>query len=85
MTRHLAGVTVVLAAALSAAAEEPAWKRVLQGEDAKKAEQLQKRIGELEAADNYAEAVPLACHPATSGRLTPVAGRPPPRRLCLTS
>jgi hypothetical protein len=50
---------VVLAAALAAAAEEPAWKRMLQGEDARKAEQLEKRIAELEAADKYAEAVRL--------------------------
>jgi CHAT domain-containing protein/Tfp pilus assembly protein PilF len=60
MLRPWLSGAVVLTAALAAAAEEPAWKRVLQGEDAQKAEQLQKRIGELEAADKYMEAVPLA-------------------------
>jgi hypothetical protein len=52
LRRWLSGAVVVLAA-VAAAAEEPAWKRVLQGEDAKKAEQLQKRIAELEEADRY--------------------------------
>jgi tetratricopeptide (TPR) repeat protein len=51
---------VLTAALVTAAAEEPAFKRVLQGEDAKKAAELEKRIGELEAADNYAEAARAA-------------------------
>jgi tetratricopeptide (TPR) repeat protein len=59
LRRWLGGAAVVLAAAAVAATDEPAWKRVLQGEDAKKAEQLEKRIGELEVADKYAEAVRL--------------------------
>jgi tetratricopeptide (TPR) repeat protein len=59
MVRPWLGMAVVLTAAVAAAAEEPAWKRVLQGEDAKKAAELEKRIAELEEADRYAEAVRL--------------------------
>jgi tetratricopeptide (TPR) repeat protein len=59
MLRRWLGGAVVVLTAVTAAAEEPAWKRVLQGEDAQKAAQLQKRIAELEEADKYAEAVRL--------------------------
>jgi tetratricopeptide (TPR) repeat protein len=46
----LAGVSLV-------SAEEPPYKRLLQGDDAKKAEALQKRIDELWTAAKFAEAV----------------------------
>jgi tetratricopeptide (TPR) repeat protein len=48
---------LVLVGASLAAAEEPPYKRVLQGDDAKKAETLQKRIDELWTAGKFAEAV----------------------------
>jgi tetratricopeptide (TPR) repeat protein len=38
-------------------AKKPQWQRLLTGEDAKIAKKLEKRIQELEAADNYAEAL----------------------------
>jgi tetratricopeptide (TPR) repeat protein len=48
---------VVVAGASLALAEEPPYKRLLQGDDAKKAEALQKRIDELWTASKFAEAV----------------------------
>jgi tetratricopeptide (TPR) repeat protein len=36
---------------------KPQWQRMLTGDDAKKADELQKRIAELEAADKYAAAI----------------------------
>jgi tetratricopeptide (TPR) repeat protein len=50
-------VIIVLAVTSLAAADEPPYKRVLQGDDAKKAEALQKRIDELWTAGKFAEAV----------------------------
>jgi tetratricopeptide (TPR) repeat protein len=47
---------MVLAGASLASAEEPAYKRLLQGDDAKKAAVLDKRIDELWAAGKFAEA-----------------------------
>jgi tetratricopeptide (TPR) repeat protein len=44
-------------AALSLGAEEPPWKRLLRGEDAKRAAALQQQVAELEAAGKFAEAV----------------------------
>jgi tetratricopeptide (TPR) repeat protein len=41
-------------------AEKPPYQRLLQGDDAKQAAKLQKRIGEREAADDYAGAVEAA-------------------------
>jgi CHAT domain-containing protein len=38
---------------------KPQWQRMLTGEDARKAAELQKRIADLEAADKYAEAIQL--------------------------
>jgi len=38
---------------------KPPWQRLLTSADAKKAADLEKRIAELEAADNYAEVIPL--------------------------
>lgn len=52
----MAALSLLLAAAANAAEEEP-WKRVLRGEDAKKATELQKLIDELSAAGKFAEAV----------------------------
>jgi tetratricopeptide (TPR) repeat protein len=48
---------VALMGAGLAAAEEPPYKRLLQGDDAKKAEALQKRIDELWVPGKFAEAV----------------------------
>jgi tetratricopeptide (TPR) repeat protein len=48
---------LVLVGASLASAEEPPYKRLLQGDDAKKAEALQKRIDDLWAAAKFAEAV----------------------------
>jgi tetratricopeptide (TPR) repeat protein len=50
-------LAIVLAAAGAASAEEPLYKRLLQGEDAKKAAALQKQIAERWAAGKFAEAV----------------------------
>ncbi len=36
---------------------KPQWQRVLTGDDGRKAADLEKRIAEVEAADNYAEAI----------------------------
>jgi hypothetical protein len=47
----------VVAAVVHAADPKPPWQRLLTGDDAKKAARLQQRIGELKAADQYAEAV----------------------------
>jgi tetratricopeptide (TPR) repeat protein len=47
---------MVLAGASLVVAEEPPYKRVLQGDDAKKGETLQKRIDELWAAAKFAQA-----------------------------
>src|SRR4051794_18635559 len=38
----------------------PPYQRLLKGDDAKKAEEFAKRIGELEEADKYADAIKLA-------------------------
>jgi tetratricopeptide (TPR) repeat protein len=48
---------VVLTGTRLAAAEEPAYRRVLKGDDAKKAAALDKRIEELWAAGKFAEAL----------------------------
>jgi tetratricopeptide (TPR) repeat protein len=48
---------VMLASACPAIAEEPPFKRLLQGDDARKAAALQKRIDELWAAAKFAEAL----------------------------
>jgi tetratricopeptide (TPR) repeat protein len=50
-------LVVVLTGTHLAVAEEPPYKRLLQGDDAKKAEALQKRIDELWTAGKFAEAV----------------------------
>jgi CHAT domain-containing protein/Flp pilus assembly protein TadD len=50
-------LAVVLTGTSLAAAEEPPYQRILQGEDAKKAAALQKGIDELWAAGKFAEAV----------------------------
>jgi hypothetical protein len=55
-------ITVSLLAAslaLVACADDPKppWQRLLTGDDAKKAKELEKHSAELEAADNYAEAI----------------------------
>src|SRR5262249_51638531 len=54
-TRKLALLGVVLLGT-GVAAEEPPYKRLLQGDDAKKAAQLSKRVGELWATGKFAEA-----------------------------
>src|ERR1700730_11238731 len=41
---------LAFALAVGAAAEEPPWKRTLQGDDARKAAELEKRLDELETA-----------------------------------
>jgi tetratricopeptide (TPR) repeat protein len=48
---------VVLAGASVACAEEPPYKRLLQGDDAKKAQGLQKQVGDLWTAGKFAEAL----------------------------
>jgi tetratricopeptide (TPR) repeat protein len=53
----LAVFAAVLGAATAVAAEEPPYKRVLQGEDAKKAEALSRRMDELWSTAKFAEAV----------------------------
>jgi tetratricopeptide (TPR) repeat protein len=50
-------VVAVLASAGLAGAEEPPYKRLLQGDDARKAAALQKRVYDLWAARKFAEAV----------------------------
>jgi hypothetical protein len=58
MSRTKLVLLIVLVVGTSlAVADEPAYKRLLQGDDAKKAEPLQKRIDELWAAGKFAEAV----------------------------
>jgi tetratricopeptide (TPR) repeat protein len=56
MRRSELVLLVGLASACLAGAEEPPYKRVLQGDDAMKAAALQKRIDELWAAGKFAEA-----------------------------
>jgi tetratricopeptide (TPR) repeat protein len=51
---------VVLTGASLAGAEEPPYKRLLQGDDTKKAAALTKQVEELWAAGKFAEAVPPA-------------------------
>jgi len=41
-------------------AKKPQWQRMLSGDDAKTAEKLKKQIAELQATDDYAEAIKLA-------------------------
>jgi len=53
----LLGLSLVVVA--SAADSKPPWQRLLKGDNAKKAAGLQKRIEELEATDQYAEALQL--------------------------
>jgi tetratricopeptide (TPR) repeat protein len=55
--RRSFGVLFLLLAALAAGAEESPWQRQLQGADARKAADLEKRVNELEAAGKFAEAV----------------------------
>jgi CHAT domain-containing protein/tetratricopeptide (TPR) repeat protein len=50
----------VVVATARAAEPKPPWQRLLTGDDAKKAAGLQQRIGELEAADRYAEVINLS-------------------------
>jgi CHAT domain-containing protein len=57
MTRTALALLAVLTGASLIRGEEPPYKRLLQGDDAKKAEALQKRIDELWAAGKFAEAV----------------------------
>jgi CHAT domain-containing protein len=47
---------LAFALAVGAAAEEPPWKRLLQGDDARQAAELEKRLDELEAAGRFADA-----------------------------
>jgi hypothetical protein len=47
----------LLTGAVLAAAEGPAYRRILKDDDAKKAEALDKRIEELWAAGKFAEAL----------------------------
>jgi CHAT domain-containing protein len=55
------GAVIVLSCLIVVRAEDmPPYKRLLQGEDAKKAAELERRIKELEAADRYDEAVKTA-------------------------
>jgi CHAT domain-containing protein len=58
--RLLALLVLSLAMVAHAADSKPAWQRLLSGDDAKKAAGLQQRIEELEAADQYAEAIKLS-------------------------
>jgi hypothetical protein len=53
----LLGVAIIAVA--FADEPKPQWQRLLTGDDAKKAAELQKRIAELEAADKYSEAISL--------------------------
>jgi hypothetical protein len=53
----LAVLVMVLTGAGLASAEEPPYKRLLQGDDAKKAQALDKQIAELWAAGKFAVAV----------------------------
>ncbi|HKI30731.1 MAG TPA: tetratricopeptide repeat protein [Gemmataceae bacterium] len=56
--RLLACVVLSLGVAVvSRGAEVPPWKRLLQGEDAKKVEALQKQINELEDVGKFAQAI----------------------------
>jgi tetratricopeptide (TPR) repeat protein len=57
MSRKLVLLAAVMTGAGLAGAEEPLYKRVLQGDDAKKAAALDKQIDELWAAGKFAEAV----------------------------
>jgi tetratricopeptide (TPR) repeat protein len=59
MLRMLAVALLGLALAVVAQADDakPPWQRLLTGDDARKAADLEKRVVELEAADNYAEAI----------------------------
>src|SRR5262245_17762842 len=55
--RLLALLGLFLVVVAHAAEPKPPWQRLLTGDDAKKAAGLQQRIEELEAADQYAEAI----------------------------
>jgi hypothetical protein len=55
----LAVLGLSLAAVAPAADSKSPWQRLLTGDDAKKAARLQQRIEELEAADQYTEAIRL--------------------------
>jgi tetratricopeptide (TPR) repeat protein len=59
MTRLRASgvVCLLLVPALAAAADRPAWQRQLQGDDAKKAAELDRQVAALEAAGKFAEAL----------------------------
>jgi tetratricopeptide (TPR) repeat protein len=57
------GCLVGLPAAAAAGAEPPAkppWQRLLQGDDARKAEDLEQRLGSLQEAGKFEEALPVA-------------------------
>jgi tetratricopeptide (TPR) repeat protein len=61
--RLLRRVVVLLAAGVAAAgpgAKKSAWQRLLQGDDARKAVELQQRIDQLQQAGKFEEAVPSA-------------------------
>jgi tetratricopeptide (TPR) repeat protein len=61
MVRMLLVALLGLTLAVVARGDEPKpqWQRLLTDADARKAAELDKRIGELEAADNYVEAIRL--------------------------
>jgi Flp pilus assembly protein TadD len=57
MRRSFGALVALLLVALAASAEAPPWQRQLQGDDAKKAAELQKRVMDFWAAGKFAEAV----------------------------
>jgi hypothetical protein len=50
-------VVLALTAGLGGGANDPPWKRVLQGEDARQATELHRRLGDLEEAGKFDEAL----------------------------
>jgi tetratricopeptide (TPR) repeat protein len=56
----LVGMPAGRMAAAEPARVKPPWQRLLQGEDARKAKELEKRVGALQEAGKFEEALPLA-------------------------